>query len=32
MASIDGSIVIISLPAIFNGFKLNPRRRHRAGW
>ncbi len=24
MASIDGSIVIISLPAIFNGIKLNP--------
>ena len=24
MAAIDGSIVIISLPAIFNGIKLNP--------
>ena len=24
MASIDGSIVVISLPAIFNGIKLNP--------
>jgi len=24
MSAIDGSIVIISLPAIFNGIKLNP--------
>ena len=24
MAAIDGSIVVISLPAIFNGIKLNP--------
>ena len=24
MAAIDGSIVIISLPAIFNGIQLNP--------